>query len=495
MSDVKLLPEVRRYLSCRHGHFIDGEFVFRSGGDPIDVINPANGDNIAQVPEAGQTEVEEAVTAARKGFEKWRRILPAQRESLLRSLADRMEANREFLAQVETCQSGKIIQMSRGFEVDQAVAFLRYYAGWAQRINGQTMQPSIPSAANEQYMAFTRREPLGVVVGIVPWNFSIMIAVWKLASALVTGNSVIIKPSEYTLLTMLKLAELANEVGIPAGTLNVLTGRGSVGQALLEHHGTDKISFTGSVPTGTQVGSEAMKAKLTRATLELGGKNPMGLLPDVDMDKAVEGIIEAGFLYSGQICAAAENYFVHRSRIDELADKLSARLQKIRIGSPLDENTEFGPVANAAHLDKLQQFFRQAVDNGNAIIHGAEVLDQPGFYVKPTALIAKSIDDPLANDETFGPVAILLPYDDEEELLSYMNHGPYGLSASLWTENISRAMRLIPQVQAGTVWVNMHTILDPAVPFGGVKSSGLGREFSDAFIDDYTELKAVMIRY
>lgn len=495
MSDIELTSNVRDFLARTHAHFIGGAPRPSGAGGSIDVINPANGTVIAQVPEATADDVDAAVEAAQQGFRAWRDVAPAQRESILRKFADLIEANRETIAQIETSQSGKTIQLSRLFEVDQAVGFLRYYAGWAQRINGQTIQPSLPSMAGERYTAFTRREPLGVVVGIIPWNFSVLIAVWKLASALVTGNSIIIKPSEYTPLTMLKIAEFAGEAGLPDGALNVITGRGALGQALIEHEGTAKVSFTGSPSTGAKVGAAAMQAKITRATLELGGKNPVGFLADVDGDKAADGIIEAGFLHSGQICAAAENFFVPRSRLDEIVDKLGQRLSGLKVGSPMDETTDFGPVSNKAHLDKLSGFFQQAIDRGNQIAHGGKVIDRPGYYVEPTALIADSIDDPFANEETFGPIATFLPYDDEDELVAYMNHGRYGLAASLWTDDLSKAMRLIPEIQAGTVWVNMHTILDPAVPFGGMRASGVGREFGDAFIDDFTEVKSVMIRY
>ena len=322
-----------------------------------------------------------------------------------------------------------------------------------------------------------------------------MIAIWKLASALVTGCSIIIKPSEFTPLTLLRIAELAIDAGLPAGVLNVLTGGGHVGKGLVEHPGTHKVSFTGSVPTGIAVGRSAMGAGLTRATLELGGKNAAGFLRDMDVDKAVDGIIEAGFLHSGQICAAAERFFVHRSQIDAVLEKLKARLSRLTIGSPLDEHTDFGPVTHQQHQHKLLGYFNQARAENNTIIHGGHLIDRPGCYVEPTVILANHLHDTLLNEETFGPIATFLPYDSEDELLAMMNHGPYGLSASLWTNDLGKALRMIPAVKAGTVWVNMHTLLDPAVPFGGSRSSGLGREFGSAFIEDYTELKSVMVRY
>lgn len=495
MSDIALLPSVNAFLERDHSLYIDGGYVASSSTNRLTVLNPATGEAIAQVSDATQADVERAVDSANRGFKVWSRTSPAARASVLFKLADLLERHREELAQIETCQSGKIIHISRAFEVDQAAHFLRYYAGWATKITGETITPSLPSFAGERYNAFTLREPIGVVVGIVPWNFSTMIAIWKLASALTTGCSIIIKPSEFTPLTILRIAELASEAGLPAGALNVLTGGGSVGKALIEHPGTDKVSFTGSVPTGIAVGQGAMGAKLTRATLELGGKNSAGFLPDVDMDKAVNGMIEAGFLHSGQICAAAERFFVHRSQIEPMMDALSKRLAQLKVGSPLDESTQFGPVANKQHQQKLARFFATARAENSTIIHGGQISEGPGCYVEPTIILANSVNDTLLNEETFGPVATFFPYDTEEELLALMNNTAYGMSASLWTNDLSKALRLVPEIEAGTVWVNMHTLLDPAVPFGGTKSSGIGREFGGAFIDDFTELKSVMIRY
>lgn len=495
MSDINLLTAVTAFLARDHGLYIHGETVAGESSKRLAVVNPANGQTIAQIADANQADVDRAVDSARQGFTRWSRTSPAARAGVLFKLADLLEANREELAQLETLQSGKLIGISRAFEVEQAAHFLRYYAGWATKITGQTITPSLPSFAGERYSAFTLREPIGVVVGIVPWNFATMIAIWKLASALTTGCSIIIKPSEFTPLTLLRIAELATEAGLPAGALNVLTGAGHVGKALIEHPGTDKVSFTGSVPTGIAVGQAAMGAKLTRATLELGGKNAVAFLPDVGLEKAVDGIIEAGFLHSGQICAAGERFYVHRSRIDPLLEALSQRLGQLKVGSPLDETTQFGPVANKPHQLKLAELFATARAEGSQIIHGGRIGDGPGCFVEPTVILAKSASDTLLNQETFGPVATFLPYDSEEELLQLMNASPYGLSASLWTNDLGKAMRLIPEIQAGTLWVNMHTLLDPAVPFGGIKASGIGREFGSAFIDDFTELKSVMIRY
>ncbi len=493
---VKRLPEVDAFLARKHGHFIGGKPVADDATPRIDVVNPADGEVVASVASAGADTVNAAVDAASAAFRGvWRDTLPAERANVLLKMADLFGKYREELAQIETAQSGKLINISRAFEVDAAAGFLRHYAGAATRITGQTITPSLPSMAGEKYTAFTRREPLGVVAGIVPWNFSIMIAVWKFAAAIATGCTVIIKPSEFTPLTMMRVAEIAIEAGLPAGVLNVVNGTGAVGAALIAHDRVAKVSFTGSVPTGIKVGTAALQAKLTRFTLELGGKNPAGFLRDVPVEKIVDGVFEAGFIHQGQICAAAERFYVHRSQIDAVLAGVKARLGAMKAGDPMDESADFGPLSNRPHLEKVAAAFREARDEGDEIVVGGEVLDRPGFYVTPTAIRVFGPQARLMQDETFGPVGSFIAYDTEKEMIEAMNATPFGLSASLWTGDLSKALRLVPLIEAGTVWVNMHTILDPSVPFGGAKSSGLGREFGDAFIEDYTELKSVMIRY
>lgn len=495
MSTIQLLPEVRAFLSRQHGHFIDNQAVAGSGAR-IDVVNPANGQNIASVAEATGADIDMAVASSNRAFRgTWTATTPAQRADLLLRLADTLVTHAEELAQLETLQSGKLIGISRAFEMGQAAAFLRHFAGAAARIAGETITPSLPSFQGERYSAFTRREPLGVVVGIVPWNFATMIAIWKIGAALATGCTCIIKPSEFTPLTMMRIAELAADIGVPAGVLNVVNGRGDAGRSLIDNPGTAKVSFTGSVPTGVRVAHAALDAKLTRYTLELGGKNSVGFLKDVDADRAVAGIIEAGFLHQGQICAAGERFFVHRSRMDETLDKLGVALGALRIGNPLDEETQFGPLANKTHFDKVKALIGRARAEGCSLVHGGNPVGDHGYYLEPTVLLTDNRKASLLHEETFGPVATFLPWDDEEELLELFNDTPYGLSASLWTNDLTKAMNYVPRIEAGTVWVNMHTLLDPAVPFGGCKSSGVGREFGSAFIDDYTSLKSVFIRH
>lgn len=495
MSEIQLLPQVQAFLQRDHGHFIDGQYRAPSGAKRIPIVNPSNGQVIAQVGHAENDDIEAACQAARRTFKgEWAQTSPYQRGVILNRLADLMEANGEELAQLETLCSGKSIHLSRMFEVGQSAIFLRYYAGWTTKINGETMSPSFPSMAGEQYTAFTRREPVGVVAGIVPWNFSVMIGIWKIAAALATGCTLVLKPSEFTPLTLLRLAELAIEAGVPAGVFNVLNGTGEVGAKLIEHPQVAKVSFTGSVPTGIKVGQSAMAANLTRVTLELGGKNAAALLPDADIDSAVAGLIQTGYVHQGQVCAAPERIYVHRSRLDETLQKFSTALQGMNIGSPLDESVNFGPLANKPQFDKIVQFLQLAHEESQ-VVCGGKPLARPGYFVEPTVVLAKSAQDRLLHEETFGPILCVLPYDQVEELPGLINDSPFGLTASIWTNDLSQALRLIPQIESGTVYVNMHTFLDPAVPFGGVKASGSGREFGSAFIDDYTELKSVMIRY
>lgn len=495
MSEVALLPTVQEFLKREHAHFIDGAYRTSTSDRRIAIVNPANAETIAHIGAATEADVNEAVASARAAFKgSWAETSPYQRGVVLNRLADLLDANNEELAQLETLCSGKSINLTRMFEITQSAVFLRYYAGWATKLTGETMNTSLPSMAGEQYTAFTRREPVGVVAGIVPWNFSVMIGVWKIAAALVTGCTIVVKPSEFTPLTLLRLAELAVEAGVPAGVFNVVNGTGEVGAQLIAHPQMAKVSFTGSVPTGVKVGQAAMASNLTRVTLELGGKNAAALLPDVDVDAAIAGLAQMSYIHQGQVCAAPERLFVPRSRLDEVLEKFGGVLKRMKIGSPLDETAQFGPLANKPQFDKVMEFFDLARSE-NRIVCGGNALTRPGYYVEPTLVVANSAQDRLMHEETFGPLLCVLPYDTVEELPALMNDSPFGLTASIWTNNLSNALRLIPQIESGTVYVNMHTFLDPAVPFGGIKASGVGREFGSAFIDDYTELKSVMIRY
>lgn len=496
MSEIKLLAEVSAFIKNRYAHYIDGKF-YTEGKQTITVINPATEEIITTIAAADQTEVNQTVDAAYNAFQiTWRNVTPEERQNYLLKLADALANHKEELAQIDTLCTGKLIGVAR-FEIEQSCSFLRYYAGWATKISGETIsQTSQPSMSGEGYTGFTRREPIGVVGAIVPWNFSVMITVWKLAAALACGCTFIVKPSEFTPLSLLLVAKIAHEeVGIPAGVINVINGFGNIGQALIDHPKVAKISFTGSMATGAKIGEACVKNNIKRFTLELGGKNAAGFLADVDIDKAVQGIIEAGLGHQGQICASAERFYVHESIIDQVIEKLVVALKAIKIGSPLDTNNQFGPLSNKPHFEKILSFFDKARQEGDEIVYGGKAVEGKGYYIYPTVIRAKSEDSALMQEETFGPVLSFFPFKTEEELVHLMNDTPYGLTASIWTNNLSKAIRLVEEIEAGTVWVNMHIALDPSISFGGAKGSGMGREFGSEFIHAYTELKAVMIRY
>lgn len=495
MSEVQILQSVQQFMARQHGHFIDGKLVAAELLEKVDIVNPSTEQVVAQISIGSQQDVESAVKSAEHAFQNaWAETTPYERGVKLNKLADLIEQHGEELAQLETLSTGKLINISRHLEVAQSVIFLRYFAGWATKINGQTMQPSIPSMQGEKYTAFTLRQPIGVVAGIVPWNFSLMIGVWKIGSALTTGCTIVLKPSEFASLSLLRLAELAIEAGIPAGVINVVTGKGDTGQYLIESPLVKKVSFTGSVPTGIAIGKLAMSSDLTRVSLELGGKNAIAVLADANIDEILPTLLQATFVHQGQVCASPERFFVHHTKHNELVEKLSKALSSLKIGSAMDEGSMFGPLSNQPHFLKVKHYLDMAKAN-NQIIAGGEALDQTGYFVQPTLIYFKNKDDPLFSEETFGPVVGIMPFETEEELVQLMNQSRFGLTASIWTNELSKALRLIPKIEAGTLWVNMHTFLDPSVPFGGVKASGIGREFSDAFIEDYTELKSVMIRY
>lgn len=415
MSEVKILQSVQQFMARQHGHFIDGKLVAAELLDKVDIVNPSTEQVVAQISIGSQQDVASAVKSAEHAFQNaWAETTPYERGVKLNKLADLIEQHGEELAQLETLSTGKLINISRHLEVAQSVIFLRYFAGWATKINGQTMQPSIPSMQGEKYTAFTLRQPVGVVAGIVPWNFSLMIGVWKIGSALTTGCTIVLKPSEFASLSLLRLAELAIEAGIPAGVINVVTGKGDTGQYLIESPLVKKVSFTGSVPTGIAIGKLAMSSDLTRVSLELGGKNAIAVLADANIDEILPTLLQATFVHQGQVCASPERFFVHHTKYDELVDKLSKALSSFKIGSAMDEGSMFGPLSNLPHFHKVKHYLDMAKAN-NQIIAGGEALDQTGYFVQPTLISFKNTDDPLFSEETFGPVVGVMPFETDEE--------------------------------------------------------------------------------
>ncbi len=494
MSEITLLAEVTAFLRQPHGQFIAGQREAGRGA-PFAVINPATGRAIAEVTAADSDQADRAMESARQAFSQWREMPTLARGALLLKLADTLAEHREALAQLESLCSGKTITLARMLELDQSVAFLRYFAGWAGKVTGETLDVSLPSMAGEKYTAFTRRQlPDGNHDGEVP-RHDANHHPKRLAAALVCGCTIVLKPSEYTPLTLLRVAELAKAVGIPDGVINVVNGPGGeIAQRLITHPACAKVSFTGSVATGEKV-QQSASASGKRVTLELGGKNAALFLDDLTPEAMVNGIIEAGYLNQGQICAAAERFYLPQGKLDAVLALLKDKLSAFAPGSPLDERTLMGPLANRQQYDKVLRLIQTARDEGDTIVCGGEALPGEGYFLQPTAVKVRSEESTLMREETFGPVCSFIGYRSEEEALARMNASPYGLAASVWSDNIRQALRYSEAIEAGIVWVNMHTFLDPAVPFGGMKGSGIGREFGSAFIDDYTELKSVMVRY
>lgn len=494
MAQVELLAAVKSFLARQHGCFIEGKPVAASRTLPVH--NPADGSVIAYAGDSDAALVDQAVRSAHAAWRdgRWSGLRPADRERILLAFTARVEAHAEELAQLETINQGKSINLSRALDTGATVEFMRYMAGWSTKLHGESLDLSIAMPPGTRYTGYTRREPVGVVAGIVPWNFPLMIAAWKALPALAAGCSVVIKPSPETPLSALRLAELALEAGVPPGIFNVVTGAGTTGQALVTHPLVAKITFTGSTATGKLVGHAAVD-HLARFTLELGGKNPMLVFPDADIEKAVQGVMLGGLLNQGQVCAAASRLYVHRSRHDDFVSALSTAVASLSMGPGLDPGAQVNPVVSRRQQQAIESYIESARLEGASLTTGGLPVDGPGFFVRPTVLSGVSQDMKVAREEIFGPVLSVLTFDDDEQAVALANDSPYGLGASLWTQDISRAMNLIPRIEAGTVWVNTHVLLDPSMPFGGFKQSGIGREFGRHAVESCTEIKSVCIAH
>lgn len=496
-SSIETLKSVEDFLQRQHGSFIDGACQLISASEILALRNPADDRVLANVQLADARQVDSIVTSAHRTFRSgvWSRLAPAERERTLLRFADLVEARGEELAQLETLNQGKSIHLARAIEVGASVNYMRYMAGWTTKIEGQTLDVSIPMPAQARFNAYTRREPVGVVAGIVPWNFPMMIALWKVIPALACGCTIVIKPADETPLTALRLAELAIEAGIPAGVFNVLIGRGAeAGAALVAHPLVNKVSFTGSTAVGKQIGITALH-NMTRFTLELGGKNPMLVLEDADIDQAVAGAIAGGLLNQGQVCAAASRLYVPASRHAQIVEALSAQAAAMSVGPGMDPSAQVNPLATRKHQNHVLAMLAAARRDGARIVTGGDAPDSPGYYVNPTVLSGLDQRSSTVQEEIFGPVLSVLPYDDLEQGLALVNDSRYGLAASVWSNDLGKVMDLLPRIEAGTVWVNNHVPVDPNLPFGGFKQSGMGREFGRSAIEGFTELKSVCITY
>lgn len=481
------------FLSQRSfGNFIDGEFRESRSGKRINVVDPASEMIVADTPDSDQGDVDAAVAAARRALEDsaWSRMRPADRERALFRLSQLIEEHGDELSAMETLQSGKLQGVARMIDVGFSAEFVRYMAGWATKLEGSTLQPSIAFPPGARYHTYTQREPVGVVGAVVPWNFPLAIALWKIAPALAAGCTVVLKPSPETPLTALRLAALALEAGIPAGALNVVCGGGTAGAALCAHPGVDKISFTGSTSTGRAIGHTAVD-RMARFTLELGGKSPMIVLPDADPVAAAAGAAMGIFFNQGQVCAASSRLYVHRSLFDQVVNEVARQAEGMRIGSGFDATAQLGPVVSRRHFDRVMGFIDGAIREGATALTGGERAFNAGCFIKPTVFVDVNPGMQVVREEVFGPVLVAMPFDDVEDAIRQANDSPFGLTASVWSNNLSAVHRIIPRIKAGTVWVNTHNLLDANLPFGGYKQSGFGRDLGRAAVESYTELKSV----
>jgi phenylacetaldehyde dehydrogenase len=489
----RLGPAAAKTLAGRHQLLIGGRFVDAASGKTFDTFDPGSGRVIAQVAEGAAADIDAAVAAARAAFEggAWPRMTGSERAKFLWKLADLIEANRDELAELESLNNGKPIANIKNGDLANSAEVLRYMAGWATKLTGETISLSQPGA----YHAYTLREPIGVVGQIIPWNAPLMMCAWKLAPALAAGCTVVLKPAEQTPLTALRLGQLIQEAGVPDGVVNIVTGMGeTAGAALAAHPDVDKVAFTGSGEVGRLI-VKAAAGNLKKVSLELGGKSPVIVFPDADMGLAVPGAARAIFNNSGQVCAAGSRLYAHKAVFEKLVEGVAQEAGKLRLGHGLDPNTQMGPLVSQEQLDRVCGYIAKGRSDGATVVTGGARVGNEGYFIAPTILTQTQPEMAVVREEIFGPVLCAMTFEDDDldRIATEANRTAYGLAASIWTRNLSTAHKMARRVRAGSVGVNMHGTLDPAMPFGGFKQSGWGREKGREVLELYTETKAVVM--
>jgi phenylacetaldehyde dehydrogenase len=494
---VGMSEAVSRWLSRPKQMLINNEWMDAAAGKTFEVVNPATGGMIAQVAEGTAVDIDRAVQAARRAFENptWSRMKPSERGKLMWRLADLLEQHLDEFAELETLDNGKPVSVARAADVPLAADLFRYMAGWATKIEGNTIPISVPYAPGAEFHSYTLREPVGVVGQIIPWNFPLLMAAWKLGPALATGCTVVLKPAEQTPLSALRLGELIVEAGFPEGVVNIVPGFGeTAGAALAVHPDVDKVAFTGSTEVGKLIVQATGTSNLKKITLELGGKSPNIVFPDADLDQAIPGAANAIFFNHGQCCCAGSRLYVHRSVFDQVVEGVAERAKKIRVGDGLDPKTQMGPLVSREQFERVTGFLTSGVTEGARPMAGGKPMDRNGFFVEPTVLVDTKSSMKVVQEEIFGPVVCAMPFDNPDEIAAVANDSIYGLAAAVWTKDISMAHKLARRLRAGSVWVNCYNVFDAALPFGGYKQSGWGREMGHAALDLYTEIKAVTVQ-
>jgi phenylacetaldehyde dehydrogenase len=490
--DSRVNSKTAEFFSRQHRMLIDGRFVLAASGKTFPVYNPATGEVVAQVPEAEAEDVNRAVSAARRAFDEgpWSKMSTSQRGQLLWKIADLLEANLEEFAEIESLDNGKPFSVARVADLPLAVDMFRYMAGWATKISGKTLNFSTPGA----FHSYTLREPIGVVGQIIPWNFPLLMAAWKLAPALATGCCVVLKVAEQTPMTALRLAELFDQAGFPAGVVNILTGFGEgAGAPLAAHPGVDKIAFTGSTEVGKLI-VQASAGNLKKVSLELGGKSPAIIFPDADLERAIPGTASAIFFNQGQCCCAGSRLFVHESVYDRVLEGVSGIAGGINMGHGIDPNTQMGPLVSEEQFDKVTGYINSGINEGAKVAAGGKRFGERGYFVQPTVLTNTKPNMKVVKEEIFGPVVCAESFSDADldRVAKEANSTTFGLAASVWTRDLSTAHKMARKIKAGTVWLNCHNVFDASVPFGGYKESGWGREMGEEVLHNYTEVKAVI---
>ncbi len=488
MDRFNVHPDARAHVTTCAGHFIKGQFTNGHGTETVAVVEPSTEGQLTEVIRGTTQDVDAAIAAARKAFEDgpWSRMVPSERQAILWKLADLIERDADILAQIETLDNGKAIGPCRDFDVLGSVDLIRFMAGWATKIEGNTRQIS----AGPDFFSYTLKEPVGVVAAVTPWNWPLNMAVWKLAAPLAVGCTVVMKTAEMTPLSMLYFAKLTQEAGLPEGVFNIVNGRGSeIGNYLTGHLGIDKVSFTGSTPVGRTVGQSAA-GHFAPATLELGGKSPMVAFEDADLEALADATRWSAFFNSGQNCSAGTRLYLHESIYEEGLETIKRHITQMKMTPGLDPDCDIGPVISASAKANIERYMQIGNDTGRTVF-GGKFHAGPGYFIEPTLYALDDNASPIVQEEIFGPVLVALPFKTEDDAIAKANDNQYGLAASVWTRDGSRAQRMVRKLRGGSVWINCHDITDSAMPFGGVKNSGYGKDMGREQLDHYLETKAV----